>query len=150
MFDAPTPLLLPFHQESQNIPTIAYDYPSRVTLEALAGNPIERTQSKRVRLRTCAIALYCVFQGLPRLPYMLALCVSPRAIVEVLCRSSSICSGRGLRNNQYYVKYRGLKRSGIVPTRWLSGFCQIPARYLTNCHGRVWLSFSNAYLLMPD
>ena len=65
MFDAPTPLLLPFHQESQNIPTIAYDYPPRATLEALAESRIEslleRTQSKRVRLRTCAIALYCVF-----------------------------------------------------------------------------------------
>ena len=63
-FDAPTPILLPFHQESQNIPTIAYDYPPRATLEALAGNPIERTQSKRVRLRTCAIALYGVSKAI--------------------------------------------------------------------------------------
>ena len=97
-FDAPTPLLLPSHQESQNIPTIAYDYPCGVTLYALAERLAEyllgRTESKRVRLRTCAIALYCVFLSLPRLPYMLALCVAPRAILKVLYRSSSTCSGR--------------------------------------------------------
>ena len=90
MFDTPTPLLLPSHQESQNIPTIAYDYPLGVTLEVPCRKPyrtlLKRTESKRVRLRTCAIALYCVLYGLPRLPYMLTCCVPPRAILKVLYR----------------------------------------------------------------
>ena len=126
MFDAPTPLLLPSHQESQNIPTIAYDYPLGVTLEVPCRKPyrtlLKRTESKRM----CAIALYCVLYGLPRLPYMLSCCVPPRAILKVLYRSSSICSVR-----EFVIlvlcKVQGVKKKWeIIP---LNG-CQGSVRYL--------------------
>lgn len=58
----PHPLLLPSHQEFQNIPTIAYDYPVGVTLEALAESPIETPLGRTESLYT---AFSRAFLGYP-------------------------------------------------------------------------------------